>query len=229
MKRFRKKSDREIRINKTGLAKEAVGTIEHGQDVYVLTYGQFSLIDVITTILEQIGPSEIIISTWTAAHTNIDIAEELLKSDMITKIRFLLDRSFQTRQPKYFSHIVKTFGTKVIRELRLHSKFIVFQNENWNVVVRTSMNLNENPRMENVEISENKEFANFFVNFTDEIFKEVKELDNADLPVLLEMEDTHQFPLLEADLLPQKDLKGASFTHEMHKRKLRKSKKSGQE
>jgi len=50
---------------------------------------------------------------------------------------------------------------------------MVIRNEKWDIVVRTSMNLNENPRLENIEISENRKFAEFFQTVADEIFKEV--------------------------------------------------------
>ena len=38
---------RELRIAKQAQAKEAIGPIRPGQDVFILTFGQFSLIDVL--------------------------------------------------------------------------------------------------------------------------------------------------------------------------------------
>jgi len=39
--------DREIRAAKKGNARDAIGTLTPGCDIYILTYGQFSLMDVL--------------------------------------------------------------------------------------------------------------------------------------------------------------------------------------
>jgi hypothetical protein len=65
----------------------------------------------------------------------------------------------------------KNFKDSSIRTLNTHCKFILITNEEWNIVVRSSMNLNESPRMENLEISNDKAFCDFMISLTDEIFK----------------------------------------------------------
>ena len=69
-----------------------------------------------------------------------------------------------------------------IRTTRIHAKFFVIRNEKWNIVVRTSANLNKNLRLENFEIDENKDFADFFQKFFDEAFKQIAVNENHRLP-----------------------------------------------
>lgn len=60
-----------------------------------------------------------------------------------------------------------------IRTTRIHAKFVVIRNEQWNIVIRTSANLNKNVRLENFEIDDDKDFADFFQKFFDEAFKKI--------------------------------------------------------
>ena len=184
---------REMRIAKQALAREAIGEIRHGQDVFILTFGQFSLIDVLVHILDQIGPASVDISTWTAAHADVQRAADLMSAAAITKLRFVVDRSFETRQPEYCAHMRQLFGQDCIRATRTHAKFIVIRNARANVVVRTSMNLNENPRLENVEISESVEFAEWFTGIVDGIFKDVKPAKNESAMHLPSLQESFDF------------------------------------
>lgn len=54
------------------------------------------------------------------------------------------------------------------------SKYFLIRNETWNLVIRTSMNLNYNPRYENFEISDDKDFAEFHQTIIDEIWSSQK-------------------------------------------------------
>ena len=71
MKSFRKSnSNKGIRVSKTGSAIQAIGILEQSMDCFILTYGQFSLIDALMSILKQTGPAHVSLSTWTAAQLN---------------------------------------------------------------------------------------------------------------------------------------------------------------
>jgi hypothetical protein len=216
-KAFKKSNkNKEIRACKHGSAAEAIGKIEKNTDTFILTYGQFSLIDALTAILDQIGPAHVTISTWTAAHAHLDRSADLMSSADILSFRMIVDRSFKTRQPKYFYHMTELFGTDSIRELRTHAKFMTIRNEKWDIVVRTSMNLNENPRLENIEVSENKSFADFFCNLADNIFKEVPPGESkSDLPGLNDVEEASLFKLVSAKTIKRSSLNEPKFTHEI--------------
>lgn len=208
--------EKRIRANKRGSASQAIGTLEHNTDLFVLTYGQFSLIDALMAILNQTGPAHVCISTWTAAHAHLDRSAELLEAADILSMRLIVDRSFRTRQPKYFAHMQRIFGQDSVREIRTHAKFMLIRNDEWNIVVRTSMNLNENPRLENIEISDNREFADFFQAIVDDVFAEVApgEARSADLE-LSSIPEQPAFALVDAAHIPVNRLNEVQTTHEI--------------
>ena len=163
---------REIRAAKEGSARDAIGTLQPGHEVFCLSFGQFSLIDALVALLEQTGPAHVVVSTWTAANAHLEKAASLLGNAEVLSMRFLVDRSFLTRQPEYCATMRRLFGDDCIRTCRTHCKFMLVRNDRWNLAVRTSMNLNENERLENLEISDDPAFADFLEAVADDMFRE---------------------------------------------------------
>jgi hypothetical protein len=164
---------RQIRKFKDGTATQAIGELAPGCDIFVLTFGQFSLIDALCAIVAQTGPAHVTLSTWTAAHADLERAETLVSTAKIRNMRWIVDRSFEQRMPHYCRAMRKLFGHDCIRGIKSHAKWAIIRNEQWNIVMRTSMNMNHNPRLENLEISDDAAFAEFFQSIADEIFATV--------------------------------------------------------
>lgn len=182
--------------------------------MFVFTFGQFSLIDALIHILDETGPADVVISTWTAADAHLERARDLLESAAIRSMRWIVDRSFETRQPDYCYHMRRIFGPDCIRAIRTHAKFMLVHNERWNVVCRTSMNMNENPRLENIEVSEDADFAAFFQRVSDDIFAEVAEGENrSPLPTLAGLQESFPFAEIQAGVIPRESLHEARTTH----------------
>lgn len=135
-------------------AARCIGPITQGCEIFGLTKGDFSMIDILRHIAKEIGPCRIDIGTWTAAAAEIKQAFAMLEDKNIVTMRWLVDRSFPARQGKYFRSLLDKFGQDSVRLARFHAKFILLENDNFSVAVRTSMNLNENKRIEFYEISE---------------------------------------------------------------------------
>jgi hypothetical protein len=134
-------------------AAEAIAQLERdGTELIGLTRGQFSLSDLIEAILSKTGPASFSISTWTAAHSSVATMLELLQSGKITRCRWLVDCTFVRRVPQLVAQIRKDFGDDAIRVTKTHAKFATITNKSWQVAIRSSMNLNQNPRMESYEI-----------------------------------------------------------------------------
>jgi len=156
-------------------AKKTLGKLYKGCEIYGLTKGQFSLSDLINAILAETGAADLQISTWTAAKADIKSAYNLLKNGNINSVRFLVDRSFKTRQPEYCKFLLEMFGSDSVRMTRSHCKFVLIRNEEWNIIIRTSMNLNNNPRIENFEVSDDMKLCDFMESLIDEVWtKETK-------------------------------------------------------
>ena len=134
-------------------AAEAIAQLERdGSELVGLTRGQFSLSDMLTAVLDKTGPAALSISTWTAASTSVQSMLELLQTGQITRCKWLVDCTFVRRVPQLVAEIRRSFGDDAIRVTRTHAKFATVTNENWQVAIRSSMNLNQNPRLESYEI-----------------------------------------------------------------------------
>ena len=163
-------SNREIRHAMYGEnAEKCIGKIEKGFEFFCMTKGQFSIINVIETILKQTGKADVIISTWTAANAEIKKAEKFLSNGNINNLHWIIDRSFKTRQEKYYNILKEKFGEACISETNSHAKFILIRNNEWNIVIRTSMNLNENKRLESFEISDHKGLFDYLMTLCQDI------------------------------------------------------------
>jgi hypothetical protein len=111
-----------------------------------------------------------LISTWTAANADLEFAFNFLGDGRIKSLRFIVDYSFPTRQPAYCSALRERFGDEAIRLTNSHAKFVLVRNETWNLVIRSSMNLNENRRLESFEISDDPKMADYVEGIADELF-----------------------------------------------------------
>lgn len=151
---------------------QAVGEITPGCEIYGLTKGQWSLIDLIEHCLAASGPADVVLSTWTAANADIGFARSILVNGGIRSLRFVVDFSFPSRQPEYCAALREAFGDDAIRITKNHAKFVLIRNAEWDLVVRTSMNLNENRRLENFEVSDCKPMAEFLTEVVDDLFRE---------------------------------------------------------
>lgn len=180
---------RQVRLNKTDTAAQSLGPLTPGMEIYCLTFGQFSLIDVVEHLVRSAGPCDVVVSTWTAATADAERAARLLEDGNIRRFRLLVDRSFVARQRAYCRRVVELFGAEAIRTTRTHAKFAVITNDDWALTVRTSMNLNHNPRLESVEVSDDPALAAFMLDVCDGIWAETVPgaTTSMDMPVLAGM------------------------------------------
>ncbi len=166
-------------------AAEAVaGLARDGSEIYGLTRGQFSLTDLISAILEKTGPAALAISTWTAAGTDVTRMQDLLSSGQITGCRWLVDMTFTRRCPALAQQIRERFGADAIRVTRTHAKFATIVNSEWQIALRSSMNLNQNPRLESFEVGHDPELAGFLNGVLDQIWqRQPARLADHDVPL----------------------------------------------
>lgn len=161
---------RKIRAARTESAHQTFAGLERGCEIVCLTHGQFSIIHAIEALLEHTGPAAVTISTWSAAHADLEHASRFLADGRVTAIRFLVDRSFVSRQPDYCATLRRLYGDDAIRVTSIHAKFVVIRGDDWTLAVRTSMNLNENPRLELIEVSDDPALADFLDGEVDSIY-----------------------------------------------------------
>lgn len=151
-------------------AADAIGEISHGCEIFGVNKGKFSLIDIITHCLATTGPADLTVATWTAAGADMKFAHALLRDGRIRGIRFIVDWSFLTRQPEYCAAMRERFGDAAIRATKMHAKFVTIRNEEWSIAIRSSMNLNENRRLETFEISDDPRLTDYLDELVAELF-----------------------------------------------------------
>ena len=141
-----------------------------GSELVGLTRGQFSLTELVEAVLAKTGPTELSVSTWTAASASVEAMLRLLQTGQITGCRWLVDVTFTRRVPALAAEIRRQFGNDAIRVTRTHAKFVTVVNQEWQVAIRSSMNLNQNPRMESYEMGHDPELCNWLVGVLDDVW-----------------------------------------------------------
>jgi len=146
-----------------GTALAALGPLQPGGRVFLLSKGAVSAGDVVTWALEQTGPADLLVSTWTISPAEISSLKRLVDSGRIRSFRLLTDFSFQRRHPSYAALLRATFGPEAVALTICHAKLAVISNATWAIVVRSSANMNRASRTEYHEISADRGLAEFIV------------------------------------------------------------------
>ena len=172
LRRPRQTHARELRLlRRKESAAEAVAGLDRETELYGFTKGQFSLLDLLVACLEITGPVDFTLSTWTAARHEITQLAALRDAGKLRSMRWLCDWTFVRRDPEA-AHMVRTaFGADAIRVAQCHSKFAIFSNRRWKLCLRTSMNLNMNPRTEDFTLAHDPPLARFLETWLEEIWQ----------------------------------------------------------
>lgn len=160
----------EVKRYRRETAAEALGILTLGLERYIFSKGQFSVIEFLHAMTEQTGPVHSIISTWTAGGRDIAEAHSFMESGRLLSSRWLVDFTFQRRKPQFCGQLRNLFGLDAIRVTRTHAKFVCLWNEQWNLTLFTSANLNTNPRNENFLVRESPELIQFHRDFIEELW-----------------------------------------------------------
>lgn len=169
--RPRSKGKRELRdVRRAKSAAAAIAGLTKTNELYGFTKGQFSLLDLIIACLQFTGPARLFVSTWTAARHEILKLQDLLEAGQILDVRWLIDFTFARRDPEAANQIRQTFGLDSVRVSQNHAKFCLFENDHWRLVLRSSMNLNMNPRFEDFSLANDPPLAKFLSTIIREIW-----------------------------------------------------------
>ena len=161
------------RFSKVAGARDTIAGFGHGMDVAGLTFGQFSLIDLVQATLEITGPADVVISTWSAGFYDVDAAKRFRDDGLLRSIRFVMDAAAMKTGQASVHDVAGLFGADAIRSTRTHAKFALVRNESWSVVITSSMNLNLNARCEQFEMTDDAERCAMFASFVDALFAEL--------------------------------------------------------
>ena len=153
-------------------AELTIGKIEKGARIFAITRGQFSMIDCIQHALAEAGPAHISVWTWKIASYEVSAIDTLIQSGQILSATLIIDRSAEKNDFGIMKDWRAKFGPDSVRVVRNHAKIARIWNDEKRILLRGSMNLNFNPRFEQLDVSEGG--ADFDL---------VEEIENA-LPIL---------------------------------------------
>lgn len=138
-----------------GNAYAAIGKIERGEHVFMITRGQFGMVDVLLVILDQIGPSHVSVWVWSIADWEVSVIDRMMADGRILSATLHCDKSMMLRKPKIMADWKSRFGERSVKYVISHAKILrAWNDDGWKVCARGSCNLNYNPRFEQIDLDE---------------------------------------------------------------------------
>ena len=163
---YREKRATPARIARQFTAAEAIGSISQDQGFTILTNGAFSMIDAIRHCLSCIGPAHVLVTTWVPGCQELVDLHDLKQEGIVKSLRIIIDYGFAATKPERVALMCDLFGIGQIVESRIHAKIATIVNDDWHFVIRGSLNLNGNFRLENLDGDDSPEFCTIM----DEVF-----------------------------------------------------------
>jgi hypothetical protein len=145
---------RSVAVESFRTATDCIGKIEKGMSLFAITRGQFSMIDAILACLDQAGPAELSLWTWTVAEYEVQCVERLRNDSRITKASLIIDRGARNKNATIIEGWKAIFGPESVKYTLNHAKIATISNEEFRLLIRGSMNLNFNPKFEQLDITE---------------------------------------------------------------------------
>jgi hypothetical protein len=160
--------------HRTADAASCIGRLSDGDHVTGLTAGQFSSIDALEHIVNELGPCSCWISTWTTGLYDVERARRLVANERLLGIRMLLDRGTFEKSPKFAGPLIEALGVDAFRCMSVHAKVSVFVDPDGSplAVMRSSMNLNKNLRTEQFDIAVDGRVAGFYHEWFETLWDE---------------------------------------------------------
>lgn len=141
-------------------AAEAIGPITHGMAVFGVTRGQWCMIDAVSHVVNEMSPCTVSLWTWRVSSYDLGAIFAMHKAGKITSATLILDALAMRASMRSgvdaatVDQFREVFGANSVKHLINHAKIVAIEGRGMRVVLRGSMNLNGNPRMEQFDISE---------------------------------------------------------------------------
>lgn len=135
-------------------AKECIGDVSKGMSLFAVTRGQFSMLDAVLHVLDQVGRAKISLWTWTIAEYEIERFRELQRDGRLYDSTLIIDGAARKKNADLIAEWKRAFGENSVRYVLNHAKIARIENDEYKFLLRGSMNLNFNPRFEQFDITE---------------------------------------------------------------------------
>ncbi len=151
------------------MLQEEIGILKQNEWKPFWTDGSWSLHQLLEFILEQTGPSDIAISSFSISEASIRSIYNLIEAGIIKKLKCLFDT--RTKKDKTDLLFFAAGITSEIFIANCHAKIIIITNKTWHVAIIGSANLTVNQRYECGVICTVPEVVNNLLNHFDAAVK----------------------------------------------------------
>lgn len=156
-------------LNKKSL-DEIVSEFRMGIEVHFVSDGAFSIHHLLAYLLKITGTAQVHIVTWTITELPARSLVMLKQDGLINHLSCIIDDRVKTRTPKSFQ-LLDENCEKLVQK-KCHAKGFLIRNENWSIVVKSSMNFTKNPRIEDGSIFFTQELYDFQKSWIENILND---------------------------------------------------------
>lgn len=139
-------------------AAECIGPVVPGISIFAITRGQFSMIDAVLHVLAAVECATLSIWTWTIADYEIEVFGQLASSGRIAHGTLVIDSGAKLKNAALIAGWKRRFGANSVRYVLNHAKIAMVEGaidgQPVKFLLRGSMNLNMNPRFEQLDVTE---------------------------------------------------------------------------
>jgi hypothetical protein len=151
-----------------GNLTKSLGDIVPGRTKHYYSDGNFNIMRLIFHLIKQIGPCDILLSTYSISQTTLEQIQARVDRKEIRSIRFLIDNRVKVMSPKPFQLLKDSFPYACIS---LHAKVALLWNQDWKLSIVTSQNATDNPKLERGVIFSDEQIFNYDKTILENAFK----------------------------------------------------------
>ena len=128
------------------------------------------MIDAVLHVLDCVGPAAVSLWTWTVAEYEIECLARLRIDQRLTAGRLIIDHGARNKNAGLIREWKGSFGAESVRYVVNHAKIATVHSAGGlKFLLRGSMNLNFNPRLEQFDITEGGEDFDLVKGIEDEL------------------------------------------------------------
>lgn len=156
-----------------GRADDAIAEgFGRGCELFLLNKCQWSMIDLLVALVGRIGDCRLSLCAWTGSSPEFGEVKYLVDAGSITSHRWVVYYPCSGINESRVKACVDAFGRENVIVAPMHAKMFTLRNDDFDIAVRSSANLNKNNRFEQFDVSDDAELCDYIDGFVDEMFDE---------------------------------------------------------
>lgn len=145
----------------------------------ILSNGQWSLHEMIAHLVHLTGPAKVLVTSWGISVEPLKAVIRLVESKHILRLQMLFDHRVRLQCPEAYQTLVALAGREEVSVhlTKVHAKTVVITNDRWSLVLRTSANLTNNPRIESYVLTTHKSAERFNRGWIEQVMQGAQPFD----------------------------------------------------